>query len=82
MRDHEAKAYGMHTFKPFKEEIKMSMSIRKLSELLKERRELEYIINNIYCDEMSEEENELDRVNSLKKLRKEFYRKVFAEFRK
>ena len=52
------------------------MNIAKLPEIFKERRELEFIINNIYCYDMSKEENELDRVMSLKKVRKEFYRKL------
>ena len=52
------------------------MNIAIIPEIFKEKRELEFIINNIYCDEMSEEENELDRVNSIKKARKQFYRKL------
>lgn len=52
------------------------MNIAIIPEIFKEKRELEFIINNIYCDEMSEEENELDRVNSIKKVRKQFYRKL------
>ena len=52
------------------------MNIAIIPEIFKEKRELEFMINNIYCEEMSEEENELDRVNSIKKVRKQFYRKL------
>ncbi|MCR5119031.1 MAG: hypothetical protein K6B44_05355 [Lachnospiraceae bacterium] len=52
------------------------MNIAIIPEIFKEKRELEFMINNIYCEEMSEEENELDRVSSIKKARKQFYRKL------
>ena len=52
------------------------MNIAIIPEIFKEKRELEFMIHNIYCEEMSEEENELDRVNSIKKVRKQFYRKL------
>ena len=52
------------------------MNIAIIPEIFKEKRELEFMINNIYCEEMSEEENELDRVNSIKKVRKQFYQKL------
>ena len=48
----------------------------KAQEILKERKELIYLINHAYCNEKSEEENEEDRISSIKKAKTEALKKL------